>query len=180
MNPKDLQPPVSPSFGFCLVAGMMAGYVAAVEISLLGVLIWTLTPGMGADLKALAAFSLKDAAHGIPYLLTGGVVGGALAPIILPLMSAKARQLFLDILLAVAVLGPFIHFLSSETPLSPKSSMFFLDSVLILGLGIAAYRSWFVLLQWLKAGCVRKVVWTVVAIGAGLWVPPLVVYIAIP
>jgi len=158
----------------------MAGYVAAIEISLLGGLIWTLTPGTGTDLKALAVFSLKDTALVVPYLLAAGLFGGVVAAVLLPQMSATVRQLSLECLLALWVLGPFIHIIFGQPAVNPGSSMFLLDALITMGLGVTAYRCWFLSLCWLRAGETGRVIWTVIAVGAGLWAPPLAVYLAIP
>ena len=76
MNSPRARQPISGDVGFNLLAGRGAGFVIAVDVSLLELLVWGLGSYAYVDFAEIAWFAPRNAALVVLCLLAAGVLGG--------------------------------------------------------------------------------------------------------
>jgi hypothetical protein len=176
MNSAETQQPSPLDLGFNLLAGALAGFVMAVEVSLLDLLIWGIGSAATTDFEEIAWFSPESAAMLVLCLLAAGVIGGLLSTILSRLAPAT-RQLATQSAFSLWVLGSFVYAVFGGIRVSLLVPLVVIDALLAFALAIATYFVWRKLLRWLRQGYVWRVVMAVAAMGTGLWIP-LAVYVA--
>ena len=176
MNMERPQEPPSFDLGFSLLAGALAGFVVAVETSLLVLLIWGLGSPANVNFEKIAWFSPESAALVVIGLLVAGVIGGLLSAVVSRLAPAT-RQLATNAVFSLWVLGSFVYAVFGGIRVSLVAPLLAIDALLAFALAIIAYLVWRMLLRWLRRGYVWRVVLAVVTMSASLWLP-LAVYLA--
>ena len=120
MNSPKTESPSSLDPGFSLVAGALAGFIIAFELSLLELLVWATGSYAGMDYKAFACMSLQSTARVVLGLLVAGIVGGLLWTALLRIVPA-IRRLATQSALSLWVLGSFVYSVFGSVSVAPRS-----------------------------------------------------------
>ncbi len=174
MNSPETQQPSSLNLEFNVLAGALAGFVIAVEVNLLELLVWGI--GLYADkdfnmsMEELVWLSPQGIAVAVLCLPAAGVIVGLLATILLRIAPA-IRPMATQSAFSLWVLGPFIYAIFGGVRVPLAVHLVLIDALLAFVMAVIAYAAWCELLRWLRQGQVWSVVVAVATMSAILWLP---------
>jgi hypothetical protein len=154
---------------FCGIAGALAGFLFAIEVSLLRPIIWVIGYVGEMSTDGLLQVWLQD--NPMIRFSAAGLTCGVACSFLLPRMGATAVKFAHQTLFGTWALLSFAWVVGGPVPVELRWPAGLFETLIALVLSLAAYHLWCALVRSMIAGHVWRIVWTVAAMGLMLWVP---------